>query len=112
MNIWRKTQKVDIISLNAMEVAQQLSIMEYRLYDEIRPGELLAWSSCQDQSSPKVKNLARFLNFNRSIARFVAFSILTAVLQRRCDSISYFLEVAEVSISLDYFLCAGNSSIE
>ncbi|KAF9508522.1 hypothetical protein BS47DRAFT_219443 [Hydnum rufescens UP504] len=102
--IWRRPQKVDFITLNPTEVAQQLTLMEYRLYNEIRPSELLTWSSCQDQLNPKVRNLARFLHFNKCIAKFVALSIFSASESpRRDETISHFLQVAEMCRTLGNF---------
>ncbi|KIO22395.1 hypothetical protein M407DRAFT_28115 [Tulasnella calospora MUT 4182] len=84
----------DLLKLDPSEVAQHLTLFEYRLYAKIRPSECM--EQLKGQSGPKVENLVRFCSTNDRLAAWVKYSILKEDgLGKRADIIDFWIKVAE-----------------
>lgn len=90
-----RPHKNDLLKLDPSEVAQHLTLYEYRLYAKIRPSECMEW--LKTQAGPKVDNLSRFIATNDRLVAWVKYSILKEDgLGRRADIIDFWIKVAEV----------------
>ena len=91
-------RKSDLLKIDAGELAQQLALMEYRMYNEIRAADILAWAKCEDPNHPDVQNLMKLHHFNGKLVKLVRYSILTTEnLSKRRDMVNHFIKVNEVS---------------
>lgn len=89
-----KPHKNDILKLDPAEVAQHLTLVEYRLYAKIRPSECMAWA--RTQHGPEVENLSRFISTNDRLVAWVKYSILKEdTLGKRADIIDFWIKVTE-----------------
>lgn len=81
--------------MDPTDLAQQLTLLEYRLYSKIRPQECLNWGKVQKGES--VKNLISFCATHDKLAAWVKLSILSNDgLGKRADSIDMWIKIAEV----------------
>ncbi|KAG9045100.1 hypothetical protein FS837_007032 [Tulasnella sp. UAMH 9824] len=89
-----RPHKNDLLKLDPSELAQHLTLFEYRLYAKIRPSECMEW--LKTQSGPKVENLSRFISTNDRLVAWVKYSILKEDgLGKRADIIDFWIKVAE-----------------
>ncbi|KAG8976546.1 hypothetical protein FRB90_009107, partial [Tulasnella sp. 427] len=89
-----RPQRNDLLRLDSAEVAQHLTLVEYRLYAKIRPAECMSWSKCQ--KGPEVENLARFVATADRLVAWVKYSVLKEdTLGKRADVIEFWIKVAE-----------------
>lgn len=91
----KKSHKNELLRVDPLELAQHLTLVEYRLYAKIRPYECMAWSKTQKGS--EVENLVKFCATSDRLVAWVKYSILsTDGLGKRADLIEYWIKVAEV----------------
>ena len=82
--------------MDPVDVAQQLTLYEYRLYQKIRPRECINWA--KTQKGETVANLANFCSTHDKLAAWVKLSVLcNDGLGKRADMIDFWIKVAEVS---------------
>lgn len=99
-----RIDEFDILTLNPIEVARQLTLIESELYRSIKPSELVGqpWvKSNKEERSPNV--LAMIHRFNH-VSRWVATSVVeTENLKERVDVVVNFLEVLDECRRLNNF---------
>ncbi|KAF8333089.1 ras guanine nucleotide exchange factor domain-containing protein [Cantharellus anzutake] len=84
----RKAVKGDLLKCDAVDIAQQLTLMQYSMYQKILPQELASWSKCQDWGKPTkyTRNLVRFVQFSTRLQTLVTYAVLnTEQLSKRRD---------------------------
>jgi hypothetical protein len=110
---WRRLKLLD---LDTLELARQLTLIESRLYSQIRSPECLnkAWSDKRLSEAPNIKEMIRKTN---QITGWVADSILAeSDIKKRCAVMKHFIHVAEKCRMMNNFntvmaiLAALNSS--
>lgn len=91
----KSKHKNELLKIDPSELAQHLTLVEYRLYAKIRPYECMMWPKVQ--RGPEVDNLVRFCATSDRLVAWVKYSILsTESLGKRADLIDYWIKVAEV----------------
>ncbi|KAG8969725.1 hypothetical protein FRC03_001070 [Tulasnella sp. 419] len=89
-----KPHKNDITKIDPLELAQHLTLVEYRLYSQIRPSECMYWSKAQH--GPQVENLNKFCATSDRLANWVKYSILSLdSLGKRADVVAQWIKIAE-----------------
>lgn len=94
----RKSQphKGDLLKLHTTDVAEQLSLLEFKLYANITPQECIRHASTPSTGSKS--NLAVFCSTHDKLAAWVKTSILNNnALGKRADTVDFWIRVAEVS---------------
>ena len=94
----RKSQphKGDLLKLHTTDVAEQLSLLEFKLYANVTPQECIRHASTPSTRSSS--NLSRFCSTHDKLAAWVKTSILNnSALGRRADTVDFWIRVAEVS---------------
>ena len=83
--------------MDPVDIAQQLTVNEYRLYQKIHPVECVHWA--ESQTGEKVANLVAFCSTNDKLAAWVKMSVLcNDGLGKRADMIDFWIKVAEVRV--------------
>lgn len=96
-----KAHKNDILRLNSGDIAEQLCLLEHKLYSKIRPQECLNW--VKTQSGESVANMVTFCATHDKLVAWVKMSILNAeVMGRRADTVDFWIKVAEVGLNYSY----------
>jgi son of sevenless len=81
--------------MDPMTIAQHLTLLESRLYVQIRHQECLNWA--KTQTGPTVANLTRFCATHEKLASWVKLSVLNNdALGKRADTVDFWIKVAEV----------------
>ncbi|KAF9021750.1 ras GEF [Hymenopellis radicata] len=108
-----KDPKGDLLRLDPTDLAEQLCLYEYRLYNKITPQECLASNkSRSDDSRPGDvrSNLSSFSSTHDKLANWVTYSILIhEALGKRADTIDFWIKVADKSRALNNY--ASMSSV-
>jgi son of sevenless-like protein len=88
--------KTDILQVEHQELANQLTLYEFRLYCELQARECLVWHKVQ--TGEAVQNLVAFVSHSNKLANWVKYSILSKDrLGERADSVDKWIRVAEVN---------------
>lgn len=94
----KSKSKNELLKMDPLELAQHLTLVEYRLYAKIRPAECMIWPKMQKGS--EVENLLRFCSTSDRLVSWVKYSILKEDgLGKRADVIDFWIKVAEVGAS-------------
>ena len=113
---FRRGHEPNLLDLDPLELARQLTICESRIYCSIMPEELVgqAFSRCRDSGASNVKLMSSMSN---DIAGWVADSILREIdAKRRAAVVKFWIKTSERCHSLKNYdtlmaiLCALNSS--
>jgi son of sevenless len=82
-----------------MVIAQHLTLLESRLYKEVKQQECLDWAKTQSGST--VANLIGFCAVHEKVASWVKLSVLNNEgLGKRADTVDFWIKVAEVWMRL------------
>lgn len=93
----QKSLRSDILKLEAADIAEQLTLMEMRLYTTVTPRECLEY--VKKQTGPSVAGLQAFCSTHDKLGSFVKTSILTHdTLSKRSETIDFWIKVAEVRL--------------
>lgn len=93
----------DLLKQEPSELAQQLTLLEHRLYVKISPRECLRWTKLQ--TGDAVANLSALCAIHDKIAAWVKMSVLLHEgLGKRADTVDFWIRVAEVGIFIPLFL--------
>lgn len=85
--------------MDSAVIAQQLTLLEHKLYLRITPQECLNWAKVQAGRS--VVHMQAFSGTHDKIAKWVKSSILSNDgLGKRADTVDFWIKVAEVRVSL------------
>jgi son of sevenless-like protein len=83
--------------LDPADIAEQLCLIEHKLYRKIRPQECINWT--KTQSGPPVSNLQNFVSAYDRLVAWVKMSILTVEpLGRRADTVEFWIKVTEACV--------------
>jgi son of sevenless-like protein len=102
----KKMKKLKLVEINPIEVARQLTLIEYQLYSKIRLDECLnkAWQRKKNVDAGErelAPNIRALIQHSNQLANWVGGMILAKDdLKKRVRVIKHFVEVADVPISL------------
>ncbi|KAF8899165.1 ras guanine nucleotide exchange factor domain-containing protein [Infundibulicybe gibba] len=97
-----RAHKNDLLRLDPTDIAEQLSLLEYRLYAKISPQECITYAKIQ--TGDVVANLCSFCSTHDKLAGWVKTSILNnEMLSRRADTVDFWIKVAEKCRNLNNF---------
>lgn len=98
--IWRSRKKFKLMDVDTLEMARQLTIMDFKLYSSIRPVECLdkAWSKDSNEDGGNVAvNIRASIEYCNEVTSWVSDSILSqSDIKKRSNVIKYWVQVAEV----------------
>ncbi|EGO23692.1 hypothetical protein SERLADRAFT_469896 [Serpula lacrymans var. lacrymans S7.9] len=95
-------KRIDLLDIDALELARQLTITESQLYLKIRPIECLHRS--KQQKTDYNDNIAIFIRRSNRIANWVAYAVLCKEDSRRRASVmKHFINIADRCRSLQNF---------
>lgn len=98
-----KSHKNDLLRLDPVEIAEQLTLYEYNRYSRITPRECLAY--IHTQTGHSVANLAGFIRTYDQLAGWVKLSVLNASsIIKRASTIDLWIKVAEKCRSINNFV--------
>ncbi len=107
---WKKVRKGDgleLVRMDALELAQHLSLFESEPYRKMRPQECFLWSKIKE--GEVVKNIHAFCATHNKLADWVKCSILeVSTLGKRANVVDFWIRVAEVRKERTQ-LCHGSS---
>ncbi|KAG1749328.1 ras GEF [Suillus lakei] len=87
-------KRMELLDIDALELARQLTITESQLYQKIRPSECLLRS--KESKTDHHDNIANFIRRSNRVANWVAYAILCKDEPRRRASImKHFITVAD-----------------
>ncbi|KAI8063778.1 ras guanine nucleotide exchange factor domain-containing protein [Gongronella butleri] len=103
----RNRKKFRLLDLDPLEVARQMTIMDFKLYSAIRPVECLnkAWSRDDDeQSSTIATNIRASIEYCNQVTSWVSDAILSQhEVKKRVTLIKFWVQVAERCRQLNNF---------
>ncbi|KDR85609.1 hypothetical protein GALMADRAFT_54074 [Galerina marginata CBS 339.88] len=89
-----KAHKGDLLKLDPVDIAEQLTLLESSLYVKITPQECLA--RARNQTGSNVARLEDFCSTHEKLCRWVKISILNNdVLNKRANTVDFWIKVAE-----------------
>ncbi|KAF8665435.1 hypothetical protein AX16_000454 [Volvariella volvacea WC 439] len=104
-----RAHKNDLLKLDPADIAEQLSILEFKHYSKISPQECIEYVSTQGKGN-NIPNLSAFCSTHDKLAGWVKTSILVPDgLGRRAETIEFWIKVAEKCRNLHNY--ASMSSI-
>jgi son of sevenless-like protein len=90
-------KRMELLDIDSLELARQLTITESQLYQKIRPSECLLRS--RESKTDHHDNIANFIRRSNRVANWVAYAILCKDEPRRRASImKHFISVADVCL--------------
>ncbi|KAI9320783.1 ras guanine nucleotide exchange factor domain-containing protein [Dichotomocladium elegans] len=103
----RNRKKFKLMDIDTLEIARQLTIMDFKLYSSIRPIECLdkAWSKDPNDDNGKVAvNIRSSIEYCNEVTSWVSDAILSqSDIKKRSSVIKYWVQVAEKCRSLNNF---------
>ena len=91
----RKYDSYELDRVDPLDIAQQLCLVEHRLYSKIRPQECLRW--IEVQTGQGVRRIAEFAAIREKLIGWVKATILEVDgLSRRAHVVDFWIRVAEV----------------
>ncbi|KAI9493763.1 ras guanine nucleotide exchange factor domain-containing protein [Zychaea mexicana] len=103
----RNRKKFKLMDIDPLEMARQLTIMDFKLYSSIRPVECLdkAWSRDTNDDTGKVAvNIRASIEYCNEVTSWVSDAILSqSDIKKRSNVIKYWVQVAEKCRLLNNF---------
>ncbi|KAI8060586.1 ras guanine nucleotide exchange factor domain-containing protein [Gongronella butleri] len=104
----RNPKKFKLLDLDAVELARQLTIMDFKMYSSIRPIECLdkAWSRDNDDTNntPTAVNIRASIEYCNQVTSWVSDAILSqSDIKKRSNLIKFWVQVAERCRELNNF---------
>ncbi|KAF7307282.1 hypothetical protein MIND_00522100 [Mycena indigotica] len=97
-----KNHKNELLRFDPGDIAEQLALLEFKLYAKLTSQECIAYSKIQ--SGSKVQRLTTFCSTHDKLAAWVKTSILTnEALGKRADTVDFWIKVAEKCRNLNNF---------
>ncbi|KAI8138715.1 ras guanine nucleotide exchange factor domain-containing protein [Fennellomyces sp. T-0311] len=99
----RNVKKFRLLDVHPLEMARQLTMMDFGLYRAIQPSECLdkAWSSSDKNKSIHIRES---IEYNNQVTLWVSDAILCQMeIKKRANTIKYWVQVAEKCHSLHSF---------
>lgn len=101
----RNRKKLRLMDIDTLEMARQLTIMDFNLYSSIRPVECLdkAWSKDSgDENSNVAINIRASIEYCNEVTSWVSDAILSqSDIKKRSNVIKHWVQIAEASIRDD-----------
>lgn len=96
----RNVKKMKILDLDPLELARQLTVREFKLFEKITPFECLTRrqrkSKLQNNSIESTRHIDAFIHNSNDLTNWVCYMILKYTeIKRRAQAIKYFVNVAE-----------------
>eukprot|EP01127_Copromyxa_protea_P023138 TRINITY_DN8597_c0_g1_i1.p1 TRINITY_DN8597_c0_g1~~TRINITY_DN8597_c0_g1_i1.p1 ORF type:complete len:1344 (-),score=258.35 TRINITY_DN8597_c0_g1_i1:145-3867(-) len=98
MWIWYEhfAERLDILDLSPIEVAQQLTLLDYKFFDSIRPYELLSGGYAKADKELSAPNICKCTTYFNLVASWVSTEILKVPdLQSRQVVLTFMIEVLQ-----------------
>ncbi|KAI8147643.1 ras guanine nucleotide exchange factor domain-containing protein [Fennellomyces sp. T-0311] len=103
----RNRKKFKLMDIDTLEMARQLTIMDFKLYSSIRPVECLdkAWSrDSNDEAGSVAVNIRASIEYCNEVTSWVSDAILSqSDIKKRSNVIKYWVQVAEKCRLLNNF---------
>ncbi|KAJ7116791.1 ras guanine nucleotide exchange factor domain-containing protein [Mycena crocata] len=97
-----KNPKNDLLRLDPADIAEQLALLEFKLYVKLTPQECISYA--KTQTGKQVEHLVTFCSTHDKLAAWVKTSILTnEALGKRADTVDFWIKVAEKCRNLNNF---------
>ncbi|KAJ7687418.1 ras guanine nucleotide exchange factor domain-containing protein [Mycena rosella] len=97
-----KNHKNDLLRLDPADIAEQLALLEFKLYVKLTAQECISYA--KTQTGKVVENLCTFCATHDKLAAWVKTSILTnEALGKRADTVDFWIKVAEKCRNLNNF---------
>ncbi|KAJ7508677.1 ras guanine nucleotide exchange factor domain-containing protein [Mycena galericulata] len=97
-----KNHKNDLLRLDPADIAEQLALLEFKLYVKLTAQECISYA--KTQTGKPVENLCTFCATHDKLAAWVKTSILTnEALGKRADTVDFWIKVAEKCRILNNF---------
>ncbi|KAJ7269310.1 ras guanine nucleotide exchange factor domain-containing protein [Mycena haematopus] len=97
-----KNHKNDLLRLDPTDIAEQLALLEFKLYVKLTAHECISYA--KTQTGKQVENLTAFCATHDKLAAWVKTSILTnEALGKRADTVDFWIKVAEKCRNLNNF---------
>ena len=97
-------KSLEFTDIHPLEIARQLSLIEFRLFEAIKPSELFrcAWAKKNsEQNSPNVLKLTKFFN---DVSYWIASEIVTTpTLEKRVEVIVRTIQLGEYMLALNNY---------
>ncbi|KAH9486367.1 Cell division control protein 25 [Psilocybe cubensis] len=101
-----KAQRIDLLKLDPIRVAEQLTLWEYALYIKITPQQCLSYAKAKARTNPDpaFANLQEFCATHDKLNGWVKKTILISdSLPKRADTVEFWIKVAEKCRTLNNF---------
>ncbi|KAH8553735.1 ras guanine nucleotide exchange factor domain-containing protein [Umbelopsis sp. PMI_123] len=101
----KNLKRLKLLDIDTLELARQLTILDFKLYSSIRPIECLdkAWSR-DDARGEVAVNVKSSIEFCNQVTAWVTDTILSQnEIRKRCNVIKYWVQVAERCRQLNNF---------
>ncbi|KAL1853733.1 cell division cycle-related protein [Paecilomyces lecythidis] len=106
----KKMKKIKLVDINPIEIARQLTLIEFQLYNKIRLDECLnkAWQKKADAGAREhAPNIRALIHHSNQLANWVGGMILAKDdLKKRVRIIKHFVEVADACRSMQNYSTA------
>ncbi|KAL0088342.1 ras guanine nucleotide exchange factor domain-containing protein [Phycomyces blakesleeanus] len=103
----RNLKRFRLIDIDTLEMARQMTIMDFKLYNDIKPVECLdkAWSRDQGEPNKSVAvHIRASIEYCNNVTAYVTAAILSQKdIKRRCNLIKYWVQVADRCKHLNSF---------
>ncbi|KAJ7750235.1 ras guanine nucleotide exchange factor domain-containing protein [Mycena metata] len=97
-----KNHKNELLRLDPTDIAEQLGLLEFKLYVKLTAQECISYA--KTQTGKQVENLCKFCATHDKLAAWVKTSILTnEALGKRADTVDFWIKVAEKCRNLNNF---------
>ncbi|KAJ6486221.1 ras guanine nucleotide exchange factor domain-containing protein [Mycena vitilis] len=97
-----KNHKNDLLRLDPTDIAEQLALLEFKLYVKITAQECISYAKVQ--TGKAVENLCTFCATHDKLAAWVKTSILNnEALGKRADTVDFWIKVAEKCRNMNNF---------
>jgi len=97
-----KAHKNDLLKLDPVDIAEQVTLLEFSLYVKVTPQECLNYA--KTQTGETIAGLQEFCSTHDKLGAWVKTSILTnEMLSKRADTVEFWIKVAEKCRLLNNF---------
>ncbi|RIA92760.1 ras guanine nucleotide exchange factor domain-containing protein [Glomus cerebriforme] len=100
----KNLKKLKFLDIDPLEIARQLTILESKLYNKIKPVECLGKAWSQSEGNDIAVNIKAMIENSNKITGWVAESVLNQKeIRKRCLYIKHFVAIADKCRSLNNF---------
>ncbi|KAG0180775.1 hypothetical protein DFQ29_010159 [Apophysomyces sp. BC1021] len=103
----RNLKRIKLLDIDTLEMARQLTVMDFKMYSAIRPVECLdkAWSrDSNDEQGSVAVHIRASIEYCNQVTSWVSETVLSqSEIKKRCNHIKYWVQVAEKCRILNNF---------